>query len=406
MQTTWQSYYDASIHLASQWEIGPATRVVIPPLSLWDGLVAMGAALHLGCEILFDEKGSVSPSETDFVAPRPFEARNESFTLSGDIPPEILASCRKASWGFASSGSTAQPKIIAKSSEGLLAEVDQLSRLYSLEAGDAIVCLVRPFHIYGFLHGFLLPLVTRAQISFWNTGYSLPSPEEGFPNQPKLLVTVPAHFNLLSTIWSFTRTPQLVSSGAPFGQQRLQKLNHRRTMFDHYFEILGSTETGGMGYRRLGVETAFTAFEGVRLVMRDEQTLIYSPFLIPETHILSSDMFEDLGPGLFLHLGRSDKVFKYGGLRYSLGEIEEILSGLCEGAEVICHFEADESSAQGGILRAWIESEVMPLHLRRDYGAKGQRPWPQALHFVPKFPRDAQGKVSLTALKAETKSRP
>ncbi|MBC7533428.1 MAG: hypothetical protein H7318_17790 [Oligoflexus sp.] len=54
---------------------------------------------------------------------------------------------------------------------------------------------------------------------------------------------MPAHWSVLTHLWSDHRTPTVVSSGAFFGKERAAELFKHKESFDRYFEILGSTET-------------------------------------------------------------------------------------------------------------------------------------------------------------------
>lgn len=423
---SWQDFWTRAALLADRLKgdskssrIESKTKLWIPSLDAQQGLFLFAAALHLGLDPVFDEKSSLDLDATylqsspelwqTFAKEQGLPLDNSQFMLSADqgIPVGLLEAIEQRDYYFSSSGSTAKAKTLCKSAEGLLRESKVLQNLYGLQANSKIVALVRPFHIYGFLHSVLLPLTSAGSAVYWSTQLSLPTEENGFPVHTDLTITVPAHWSVLTHLWSDHRTPTVVSSGAFFGQERAAELLKHKESFERYFEILGSTETGGIGYRRVDQEGyAFTLFEGIRVEARTDGgdgSLIYSPFLIPESSISSPDRFEQLADQRVLHLGRADRVFKYAGLRYTLGEVEDMMSKACDGASVVCTFEENSNSPQGGLLRSWIETRTLSavdlIPLRKKYQSFGNRPFPAALHFVPEFPRDAQGKVSFLELK-------
>ncbi|MBC7659152.1 MAG: AMP-binding protein [Chitinophagaceae bacterium] len=391
----------------------------IPSLDPHHGLFLFAAALHLELDPIFDEKSALDPDES-FLALHPdlwrrfTKAQNlpESgvqftLTMKGGCLLDGLEAFAKRRIYFCTSGTTAKAKTLCKSALGLLLEARQLQSLYGLDKGSKIITLVRPFHIYGFLHSVLLSLVSGSTAVFWSTQLSLPTLDNGLPLDADLLITVPAHWSTITHLWSQIHTPTVVSSSAFFGEERTLALSEHRHAFDRYFELLGSTETGGIGYRRIDHEgCSFRLFEGVRIEGHENGSRIYSPFLVPDLYVHSPDQFEILENGCVLHRGRADRVFKFAGLRYTLGEIEDLMSRLCGGATVVCAFEENSKSAQGGRLRGWVETTTPSAQdltsLRTAYQGLGNRPFPGVLHFVPVFPRDAQGKVSLLDLQRLT----
>lgn len=420
-KVSWQRYYELSLTLSER--LKPDLRrehskIAIdqhPPI---EGLLLMGAGLILGLDPLLNEKGSLIRNDLELFVPsietfadfqneyfKDIEGSIPQIQWDGMIPESLFKSLENRRFHFSTSGSTGEAKTITKSIEGLLAEVVQLKELYQLKDQALLVSLVRPFHIYGFLHSFLLPLFSNAGVIYWPVQSLLASRDNGFPLNPDLMITVPAHWSLIKKIWSETRTMRVVSSGAVFGKERREELREERKAFDHYHEILGSTETGGIGHRLLEDETPFfTLFQGVEFKSHSEGSEIFSPFLYPEVSVLSTDRLEIHDPLLrrFVHLGRADRIFKYSGLRHSLSEVEDILKALSECSQVLACFDEDESIAQGGILSAWLEGDSSKLDLKAlqsQYLARASCPYPRRLQVLEAFPRDAQGKVSIRMLK-------
>ncbi|MDQ3230586.1 MAG: AMP-binding protein, partial [Pseudobdellovibrionaceae bacterium] len=225
------------------------------------------------------------------------------------------------------SGSTGEPKRIRKSGAGLLAEVHDLAELYQWTAQDAVLSLVSPLHIYGLLHSFLLPLYTRSTVEFVSF-------QEG-PVDPACLqyqsyagvIGVPATWSFVKDLLACKSLGTLVMSGAPFGESRRRELQALPQKPQSAWEILGSTETGGLGFRSLlQRDDSFRCLKSVRIFERDGRQWVESPYLQPETVWELADRLELQADGRFLHQGRSDRIFKYAGQRYALMEVEKSLS--------------------------------------------------------------------------------
>jgi acyl-coenzyme A synthetase/AMP-(fatty) acid ligase len=422
MQLTYSQLWNRGRELAKTWKLKGKSRLVISHLETGDGLTALCAGLGCGLDLILDEKGthsiaaqdiafSPSPEFVSTIAPPYSSPHASSFELLGDVPRELRAALKDRTIYFATSGTTSTPKLVAKSIQGLLLETQQLLALYGLNSSSAIVSLVRPFHIYGFLHSFLLPILSSCRVQHWNTGFALPSLEDGFIDKPDLLITVPAHLSLIAHIQGFTAVKIIVSSGAPLRGPRFQRFlkegaegrSHARPL--RFLEILGSTETGGIAFRRADLNEEFQLFEGVRIAEDESGAEIFSSFLYPDLSVRTADRFERTGDGRIRHLGRGDRVFKYSGLRYSLTEIEAALAACTDQSAVACFFDEDLAQPQGGRITAFIEAA--PSDFRSRYAKDFPLPFPQRLVFLPVFPRDAQGKVTRVMLEeAEARSLP
>ena len=406
---TWSQYDRLSQQLASriaaEAPTGTQTLCLRAP-DLRQGLLGLGAADQLGWRVVFDEKSRYpSAANGTYVVPAailPPAAPSLVIELApaaaDEVPPlrpERLRVC------FSTSGTSGQTKFIEKSGQGLCAEVEALRRLFSLTAAQRVLSLVRPFHIYGFLHALLLPLSARSALTFWPSFETVPD-LGALPVRPDLLVAVPSQWSLIQYVLEHGGMGTLVSSGAPFGSQREEALKLYRGSYSQAFEILGSTETGGIAHRRLDAgESFFQLFDEVNLIETgDEGTWLASAFVAPESEAFTSDRLEDCGHRRVRHRGRADRVFKYAGKRYSLPEIEEALSSLAGGVTVVCHYTEDFSRAQGGTLRAWIEtavnSDVTALRVR--YLSQFDLPFPQRVVQIAHLPRDAQGKLQMQLL--------
>jgi acyl-coenzyme A synthetase/AMP-(fatty) acid ligase len=330
------------------------------------------------------------------------------------IPPELLPNGvmvqadanAPAFWGrfeewkltLCTSGSTGEPKRIQKTGAGLLAEVRDLAKIYGWGPTDVVLSLVSPLHIYGLLHAFLLPWFCGASVEFVSFQEGPIDPLELSSTHYAGVIGVPATWSFVKDLLVCKSISMLVMSGAPFGDKRRSELLGLERKPERAWEILGSTETGGIGSRSLlHMDDAFRCLPSVNVYEDNGQQWVSSPYLQPERRWPLADRLEILGDGVFRHQGRSDRIFKYAGQRYALGEVEKALSRVFDHVETVARFHGDESVAQGGWLEVWIERDALEpgIAARRAYQQYTRAPFPHRLHFLPQFPRDAQGKLQI-----------
>jgi hypothetical protein len=95
-------------------------------------------------------------------------------------------------------------------------------------------------------------------------------------------------------------------------------------------EVLGSTETGGIAWRRqTPADSAWTPFADVALAAGASGLVVESPFIGTEPFAMA-DRAEFQADGRFLLLGRTDRVVKVEGKRVSLPRVEQALLELTE----------------------------------------------------------------------------
>lgn len=362
-------------------------------------LLAVGLLWPFG--VVLDEKGLLK-DESAFrlneslipVDLMPLSERIEADPLA----PDFWSRFEEWQLTLCTSGSTGEPKRILKTGAGLLAEVRDLSGIYGWHEGDAVLSLVSPLHIYGLLHSFLLPWFSRASVEFVNFQNGPVDITELASNRYAAVIAVPATWSFVKDLLNSRSLGTLVMSGAPFGTKRrseLQELSHKP---ERALEILGSTETGGIGLRSLlEPEDCFRCLPSVRVMEESGEQWVESPYVKPAMRCLLADHLELKADGRFLHQGRSDRIFKYAGQRYALAEVEKALSRIHADVETLAVFHGDDSVAQGGWLEAWIESDPLPVdaEVRRRYQGETSAPFPHRLHFLASFPRDRQGKIQI-----------
>lgn len=296
------------------------------------------------------------------------------------------------------SGSTGGPKRIQKTGAGLLAEVRDLAGIYGWAPGDDILSLVSPLHIYGLLHSFLLPWFSGASVEFVSFQKGPVDMMELASTRYAAVIAVPATWSFVKDLLNSRSVGTLVMSGAAFGVKRRSELQGLTMQPERAFEILGSTETGGIGMRSLlEPEDCFRCLPSVRVIEESGEQWVESPYVKPARRWKLADRIEIKADGRFLHQGRSDRIFKYAGQRYALAEVEKALSRIHGDAETLAIFHHDDHVAQGGWIEAWIESEPLPwdAEVRQRYQRETPAPFPHRVHFLASFPRDRQGKIQI-----------
>ncbi len=322
-------------------------------------------------------------------------SESQELTLSAQL--EQLIDCKI---GFETSGSTGAPQTWFKTLRSLQQEAKCFQQTFGFDNLEYVTACVDIRHMYGFVWAFMLPLQLALPVCY-QLG-TLPSLAP-FPEHRNLLILTPTLFDF--TYEQLTnKTHYLVSSGAPFKGEREQKLatyiaEHNLTL--SAFEVLGSTETGGIGFRTLGQHREyFTKFSDVEISTEGDNLVLRSPFLVSDQHeFLLKDKLVFINENQFTHGGRADQIFKYAGKRYSLQSIEQVLSENLNGLKNKVFFIEDSTHSKGGELIAFVEQKASKTTDAADIRAWfNQLPVPK-VHFLPEFPVNELGKTTLSALK-------
>ena len=312
---------------------------------------------------------------------------------------------------FFTSGTSGLPVAIDKTWNQLLEEVATLRSEFRVKAKQRFLSLVPAQHLYGFLFGILLPIFSSCELKVHAKQFGffdvLSVDWESFD----ALVVTPSLWSVLRMHLScVTRAVTLFSSGAAWGQSRFDELRALQNPNIELFDILGSTETGGIAYHKFNRDglSGLNLLPGVRLKEEDGRWFLYSRyacFAANSDWIELSDQFLIDSNGALKHLGRKDSVFKYAGKRFSLNECEALFKSLLFGADVRCFFIDDENSPKGGKLIAFVSLngiEVTARELRSSFVAALSKitgnPIPQEIFFLEKFKEDPMGKITFETL--------
>lgn len=238
---------------------------------------------------------------------------------------------------FYTSGSTGKPKVIVKHSHYLLKEIETLKSTFKipLSQTDIVLSTVSHQHIYGLLFKVLLPL--RFGIKILNQVFEYPEHILTYlkANKSKqvTLLASPAHLkrlvkdNVLQQVK--TQFECVFSSGGPLVFD-VSSLFHEQMNFAPT-EVFGSTETGGVAWRRCDKKTPtnWQLFNGIKYNSVSFENLgerleISSPFMA-ETSYLTDDLIQKVDDTHFVLKGRSDRTIKLEEKRINLEHMEQAL---------------------------------------------------------------------------------
>jgi acyl-coenzyme A synthetase/AMP-(fatty) acid ligase/3-hydroxymyristoyl/3-hydroxydecanoyl-(acyl carrier protein) dehydratase len=228
------------------------------------------------------------------------------------------------------SGSSGTPKPIRKTLAQFNAEVHTLEKQWGALVGDATMLASVPHHhIYGLLFRVLWPLAAgRAfdrAISLEPVHLQAQIEQCG----ATVVVSTPAQLSRWPALPGFaalTPAPRaFFSSGGPLALEAAQE--YATAYGAAPLEIYGSTETGGIAWRRQDQTDAWQPVTGIE-VRRDEDGAlnVRSPHLDHAGWHRTDDKIAFDADGRFRLQGRLDRVLKLDGKRVSLPELEARLA--------------------------------------------------------------------------------
>lgn len=229
---------------------------------------------------------------------------------------------------FFTSGTTIEPKPVYKNLKLIENEINSIYNLWKnhFSPNSKIVSTVSHQHIYGMLFRALLPISTGISACSNTTR----TPEELEialeKNDEIILISSPAFLKTLGeniNLYNFKNTPKIIfSSGGALPEDTAKNIYN---LFKQYpIEIIGSTETGGIGYRTQKKHNkTWCVFENIEIKTgQNSELLIKSPYIEGNTFLKTSDKVKIINNNTFIHLGRVDRTVKIEEKRVSLNQIE------------------------------------------------------------------------------------
>lgn len=333
-----------------------------------------------------------------------------------DIPlaaPERLDPTREALVLY-TSGSTGEPVMQAKRLDQLETELDAHADLWPL-AGEAVISQVSHQHIYGLLTGVLHPLCQGVPFCGDDSRYpevmAARLTEAELVGRRATVISSPAQLSRLPVHLAWRSPRRVMSSGAPLAAADAKRTE---SLLDApVIELYGSTETGGIAFRRQSHHDDWRPLPGVELALNEESLALRSPYLEhPDRWWHQSDRVAVTDRGFRL-LGRADRLIKLAGKRVSLTAVERDLMTLPEVTQA--HgVDLERPDERLGAVMVMPEEALPHDHdTRRQLIARLRRHLaasqpsvavPRYWRFVSSLPTNAQGKldgVTVTRLFAD-----
>ncbi|MBQ0743315.1 MAG: acyl-CoA synthetase [Pseudomonas sp.] len=328
-------------------------------------------------------------------------------TIAKPLPqaPNRLDDQRRALVLF-TSGSSGEPLALAKTFQQLDEELRVHAQLWPLDESAGVISQVSHQHIYGLLTGVLHPLCSGRP--FCSKDCHFPEvltqrlAEAGAAQLQVTLVSSPPQ---LSRLPAHTQWPKpgslsrILSSGAPLAQEHA---THAEQLLNApVIEIYGSTETGGIAWRRPQSELQWTPLPGVNVRVDDGCLALTSPFLeSPHTWWRHPDRVTLTDRG-FMLMGREDRLVKVAGKRLSLDQMERVLQSV-DGVQAARCVELGRPDGRlGAIIKVTAKApqdhetrRQLIQQVRTALAAHFETvTLPRYWRFVEELPSNAQGKL-------------
>ncbi|WP_186301525.1 class I adenylate-forming enzyme family protein [Denitromonas halophila] len=249
---------------------------------------------------------------------------NTSWCPTAPLPPDALIE-------LTTSGSSGAPKAVIKRLTQLDTEVAALEAQFGATLGNAPVFATVPhFHIYGLLFRLLWPLA--AGRSFDTAVSATPHAllNRLLAHGRGTVISSPAHLSRLGDLLDpaelAPRTIAIFSSGAPLLAATATELG--AAMGQAPIEVYGSTETGGIAWRRQwpDADSPWQPLPGVTVTVDDAHSLLVRSPFAGDTTTATGDLAERLPNSHFRLLGRADRIVKLEGKRVALPAMETRLN--------------------------------------------------------------------------------
>lgn len=264
---------------------------------------------------------------------------------------------------YFTSGSTGLPTAALKTKDHILEELKETTKILKKYKIKRVIVTVPFIHFYGSLLGLFYPLLNDLDIVLKE--HFLPNDLLDLIDDNSLVVSTPLYIKSLNRLQRSKNlsTSLFVSSTAPLTKEDTLEFNKKFSC--DIFQLFGSTETGGFAYK-FNNDEYWTKFNQTQISTNKENELkIKSPFIsntIYTDDFLNTNQeiqtldYVEIQNDKFKVLGRSSKIFKVAGKRYSTIEIENILEKDARIDKALVFVKTTSKSLRGEALEVIIES--------------------------------------------------
>ena len=296
------------------------------------------------------------------------------------------------------SGSTGEPKPYPKHWQDLVSVAQQLRQRFHLQAQEAILATVPTQHLYGLETAIMLAL---------QAGVALHSRHPFYPEDIRealnecgratTLITTPVHLRAcLQTRIALPHVQRVISATAPLDPSLADAFEQR---YDTpVYEIFGCTEVGAIGTRRTTQSAEWLTLADIRVTQRNpEEALLQTSRSIGMFEF--NDYITVHQADRFTLQGRKQDMINIAGKRASLAHLNHHLLaiGLVQdgcfylpaakhpSTRLVAFVVSQTPEHKAAIVQA-LKAAIDPIFL------------PRQVYFVDQLPRNATGKLPLSAL--------
>lgn len=265
---------------------------------------------------------------------------------------------------FFTSGSTGNPVGALKTIYNLEEEIKVFTKLVKQYNIKQVIVTVPFIHIYGTLIGLIYPLLNDLDIILKE--HFLPNNLLNTIEDNSLVVTTPLYIKSLNKTSQNKdlKSSLFISSTAPLNQEDTKEFINKFNT--NIIQLFGSTETSGIAYKK-NLEELWTPLESVNISTNEKSELkIKSPFV---SNILYENGFKNTDGKIqtfdyiekydekFKLIGRSSKIFKIAGKRYSTIQIENILEDVKEIEKALVFVDNNNNNLRDELLNITLQSK-------------------------------------------------
>jgi acyl-coenzyme A synthetase/AMP-(fatty) acid ligase len=222
-----------------------------------------------------------------------------------------------------------------------------------------------------------------------------------------MVVTTPLYIKALNKINETKNLSKslFISSTAPLESKSAKEFVDKFST--NIIQLFGSTETGGIAFKN-NYEENWTPLQGVEISQNNlEELRVKSPFVSNELYdgrfevidgVMQTFDFIEIIEDKFRLVGRSSKILKIAGKRYSTVQIENILEDMEEIKHALVFVRQGDSSFKDEILDITLESkkEFSSSEIKKILKSKlSNLKFSIALQYVDEIPTNEIGKKLL-----------